>query len=231
MKNDELKDRILSELNKTQFGASTRFLCDKIFGEKIGGHFIWPGKEKMQQVYRQLGNLKKSGRVENDYPGHWKAKRPKISAMTFDGNMWSGWSTDCGGGIESLSDAVEKIKNDPEIAWRIIDADNMKIYVSDMRVAERSIRSAKVNFGVDIPTENVFVGFPETEETPEKVKFWKSHYEYVTGKLHKIDRGENVKNDSVAGKIVGIRQHLIDEANIAVDRLAEIGNFDLQKII
>jgi hypothetical protein len=89
--------------------------------------------------------------------------KPNISAMTFDGNMWSGWSTDYGG-IESLSDAVERIKKDPEIAWRIIDADNMKIYVSDMRVAERSIRSAKVNFGVYIPIENVFVGFPGTDK-------------------------------------------------------------------
>ena len=33
-----------------------------------------------------------------------------------------------------------------------------------MRVAEMAIRAAKVNFGVDITIENVFVGFPETDK-------------------------------------------------------------------
>ena len=82
----------------------------------------------------------------------------KLSAMTFDGKYWSGWSNSTGKEwLKSISHAVELIKKDPEQGWRIIDADNLKIYVSDMKFAERAILSAKSNFGVDIPIENVFL--------------------------------------------------------------------------
>jgi hypothetical protein len=84
---------------------------------------------------------------------------PKISAMTFDGFEWSGWSNANGQKhLASIEDAVSKIKNDPELDFRIIDADNLIIYVSDLDFSERAIRSAKANFGVDI--SNIIVGFP-----------------------------------------------------------------------
>lgn len=80
--------------------------------------------------------------------------------MTFDGSNWSGWSNSKHTELTSLNDAVVKCQNDPELGFRIIDADNLKIYVSDMAFAERGIKSAKTNFGVDIPMSNVFVGYP-----------------------------------------------------------------------
>jgi hypothetical protein len=84
---------------------------------------------------------------------------PKISAMIFDGVIWSKWSNYKGESqIASLNDAVSKIKNNPECGYYIIDADNMKIFVSDMVFAERAIKSAKVNFGVDIT--DIAIGFP-----------------------------------------------------------------------
>mgnify|MGYP003407235948 FL=1 len=79
--------------------------------------------------------------------------------MTFDGNYWSGWSNSKTKTLSSIDDAVLKIKNDPEIAHRIIDADNLIIWVSDMQWADRAIISAKTNFGVEIT--DVRVGFPE----------------------------------------------------------------------
>lgn len=49
---------------------------------------------------------------------------PKISAMIFNGVMWSGWSNYKGESqIASLNDAVSKIKNNPECGYYIIDAD------------------------------------------------------------------------------------------------------------
>lgn len=86
---------------------------------------------------------------------------PKISAMTFDGSNWSGWSNSKGQrNLLSMNDAVAKVQNDPELGFRIIDADNLKIYLSDMAFAQRAIQSAKTNFGVDIPMSSVFVGYP-----------------------------------------------------------------------
>ena len=96
-------------------------------------------------------------------------KKPNISAMTFDGEYWSGWSNSGDKqNVLSISDAVQKIKKNPELGFRIIDADNLKIWVSDISFAERAIMSAKTNFGVDIPAQNVFIGFPA--ERPEKPK-------------------------------------------------------------
>lgn len=92
-------------------------------------------------------------------------KVPKISAMTLstDG-MWSGSSnTNNDHHLSSLQDAFDKIKkwmDDPEeIAWRVIDADNLVIYLSDIKYKDRVVKSAKTNFNVDI--SDVRVGFPK----------------------------------------------------------------------
>lgn len=82
----------------------------------------------------------------------------KLSAMVWNGAYWSGWSNATGTEwLKSISHAVELIKKDTEQGWLIIDADNLKIYVSDIKFAERAIFSAKSNFGVDVPIESVFV--------------------------------------------------------------------------
>lgn len=82
--------------------------------------------------------------------------------MVLDKNGWAGWSNSKKKQIYSMSDAVEKIKRDTGLGWRIIDADNLKLYVSDTEHIAMGIKSAKVNFGVDIPAENVFIGFPKS---------------------------------------------------------------------
>jgi hypothetical protein len=46
------------------------------------------------------------------------------------------------------------------LGFRIIDAANKKIWVSDKAFIERAILSAKTNYNVDIPIENVFIGYP-----------------------------------------------------------------------
>lgn len=85
--------------------------------------------------------------------------------MVLDQHGWSGWSNSKCKPTEphvyDMSDAVEKIKHNRGLGWRIIDADNLKLYVSDAEHAESGIKSAKVNFGVDIPAENIFIGFPK----------------------------------------------------------------------
>ena len=45
------------------------------------------------------------------------------------------------------------------IAWRVIDADNLVIYLSDIKYKDRVVKSAKTNFNVDI--SDVRVGFPK----------------------------------------------------------------------
>ena len=62
-----------------------------------------------------------------------------------------------------------------------------------------------------------------------KIEHWKKHYQYVTGIVKRIDAGEVIQPDSIAGREVGQRQHCIDEANIAVDRLAELGDYTYPK--
>ena len=64
----------------------------------------------------------------------------------------------------------------------------------------------------------------------KSIELFTRHYYYVKDVVDRIDRGEDILADSVAGRKVGERQHCVDEANIAVDRLAELGNFELTKI-
>ncbi len=94
--------------------------------------------------------------------------KPNIDAFILDSeyNSWGGWSNQNTDEpvLTSLADAVEKIKNDPEDAFFIIDADNYKIYVSDIIHADIARRSAEKNYGIYVPDENVFVGFPETDK-------------------------------------------------------------------
>jgi len=63
----------------------------------------------------------------------------------------------------------------------------------------------------------------------QQIEFWKKQYHYVKDIVDRIDRGEDIPADTIAGRIMGQRASCVDEANIAVDRLAELGNFDLQK--
>jgi len=70
----------------------------------------------------------------------------------------------------------------------------------------------------------------KTQNIEKTIQFWKAHYFYVKDVVDRIDAGEDVKPDSLAASEVGQRQHCIDEANIAVDRLAAVGCFDLPKI-
>jgi len=64
----------------------------------------------------------------------------------------------------------------------------------------------------------------------DQVTFWKKQYNYVKNIVDRIDNGEKIPPDSIAAYSMGMRAHCVDEANIAVDRLAELGNFDLKKI-
>lgn len=64
----------------------------------------------------------------------------------------------------------------------------------------------------------------------DSIKFWKAQYGYIKSIVDRIDKGENMPPNSVMGMVLGQRQHCVDEANIAVDRLAKLGVFDLQKI-
>lgn len=64
----------------------------------------------------------------------------------------------------------------------------------------------------------------------DSIKFWKAQYHYVKSIVDRIDGGENIKPDSIMGIVDGQRQHSVNEANIAVERLAELGFFDLPKI-
>ncbi len=96
---------------------------------------------------------------------------PKISAMNYDGETWWGWSNSGGDKhVTSLQDAVNKVTRDVELGYRIIDADNLVIYISDIKFANNAIKSAKVNFNVDIPLENVVVGLPKTSQITETKK-------------------------------------------------------------
>ena len=84
----------------------------------------------------------------------------KISAKTFDGKYWSGWSNSKEEQLIDIADAIQKIKNDPEQGFIIIDADNLRIAVSDLKYMGRAIKSAKINFNVDIPIQNIILGYP-----------------------------------------------------------------------
>ena len=85
--------------------------------------------------------------------------KPKICAMTFDGKTWGGWSNSGSiNDLKNMEDAVRKVKKHPELGFRIIDADNLVIYVSDMAYAERAVMSAKTNFKVDIT--DIRLGYP-----------------------------------------------------------------------
>lgn len=64
----------------------------------------------------------------------------------------------------------------------------------------------------------------------QQIEFWKKHYHYVKDIVDRIDQGEDIPADSIAGHQMGQRAHCVDEANISVDRLAGLGNFDLIKI-
>lgn len=64
----------------------------------------------------------------------------------------------------------------------------------------------------------------------ESILFWKKHYHYVKDQVDRIDKGEEIRPDSIIGMQVGQRKHCVDEANIAIERLATFGNFDLPKI-
>lgn len=64
----------------------------------------------------------------------------------------------------------------------------------------------------------------------EQIKFWKKQYEYAKNIVDRIDSGEKIKPDSIADYSVGMRAQCVDEANIAVDHLNVLGNFDLTKI-
>jgi hypothetical protein len=67
-------------------------------------------------------------------------------------------------------------------------------------------------------------------EKKRLIAVWKAQYDYVKNIVDRIDSGEDIPADSIAGAAVGQRQHCVDEANIAVDLLAALGNFDLPKI-
>ena len=68
------------------------------------------------------------------------------------------------------------------------------------------------------------------KSTEELIAFWKKQYDYVKNQVDRIDAGEDIQPDSIMGMIHGQRAACVQEANIAVDRLAALGNFDLQKI-
>jgi len=86
-------------------------------------------------------------------------KVKQISAMTYDGEHWTGWSNAKGENhVKDIEIAKQLIKDNKELEWFIIDADNLVIYVSSKDYAERTIKVAKVNFNVEISLENVFVG-------------------------------------------------------------------------
>ena len=74
MNTTELKDRLLSELKKNPYGASTRHLVNILFGKDNGLYIVRPGKYRMNQVYGYLKTLSNQGVVTTDYPGHWKLK-------------------------------------------------------------------------------------------------------------------------------------------------------------
>ncbi len=68
------------------------------------------------------------------------------------------------------------------------------------------------------------------KSTEELIRFWKEHYRYFKNKVDRIDSGEVISANSIAGATDGQRQHCVNEANIACDRLADLGNYDLPKI-
>ena len=70
----------------------------------------------------------------------------------------------------------------------------------------------------------------EMSSVSQRIEFWKKHYNYVKDIVDRIDKGENIPPDSISAYEIGQRAHCVDEANIAVDRLAALGNFDLPKI-
>lgn len=72
MESSELEKRIKSTLQSRNTGLSTRLLCNAIFEERTGKYIIRPGKNRMDQVYKILKRLEKSGIVRLDYPGYWQ---------------------------------------------------------------------------------------------------------------------------------------------------------------
>lgn len=72
MTSNELKDRLLAELKKAKYGASTRNLCNLLFKKDCGTYIVIPGDHRMKQVYIHLKSLQKQGKIINPEPGHWK---------------------------------------------------------------------------------------------------------------------------------------------------------------
>jgi len=64
----------------------------------------------------------------------------------------------------------------------------------------------------------------------QSIEFWKKQYYHCKNQVDRIDKGETIIPDSVVGISVGQRTHCVDEANIAVDRLAKFRFSDLPKI-
>lgn len=64
----------------------------------------------------------------------------------------------------------------------------------------------------------------------QKIAFCKKHYNYAKDFVDRIDAGEEIPTETITEMTMGQRNAFVNEVNIAVDRLAELGNFDLKKI-
>ena len=71
MQSSEIEEQIKSTLQSRNTGLSTRLICNALFEEKKGKCIIRPGKNRMDQVYKVLRRLEKSGIVRLGYPGYW----------------------------------------------------------------------------------------------------------------------------------------------------------------
>jgi hypothetical protein len=78
----EVKERLVSLLSQSKFGASTRHLCNLIFEEKHNKYTIRPGDQRMNQVYGYLKTLQKQGKVTREYAGYWKINNPSPTLET-----------------------------------------------------------------------------------------------------------------------------------------------------
>ena len=81
----------------------------------------------------------------------------RITVSTFDGIEWNSSNE-----LNSIDIAFDLIKNNPGIAWRIIDIDNKILYVSDIKYVNRSRMIAHGTYNISIPFSNIFVGMPLT---------------------------------------------------------------------
>jgi hypothetical protein len=91
---------------------------------------------------------------------------PKLAAFILIDETWGGWTNSNSKGekqLLSLRHAVAKIMVDDDYlnGYYLIDADNLKIYLSDMKHAKFTQKTALTNFGVAITDENITVGLPE----------------------------------------------------------------------